>query len=263
MARDARREWLRGEVTAWEQRGLLSPAQADAIRALYPVERGGTAWGVIVFASLGAVIAGLGVILLFAYNWDRIPRLGKLGLVCASLLAAHGAAWLTRRRRPDERGLPEGLHLLGTMLFGAGIWLVAQAYHIGEHYPNAFLIWSIGALALGLAWSSVPQLLLGTVLLVVWSGMERMAFDTPQWAGWGVPLALLLPFAWRLRSRLLAAVAIPACVLGLAWSVPDLPESGRVTVGMLMGVGAVLIGAAVHGRRAGGGLADLAPVLGF
>lgn len=37
------------------------------------------------------------------------------------------------------------------MLFGAGIWLVAQIYHIEEHYPNGFLIWGLGAMAL--AWA--------------------------------------------------------------------------------------------------------------
>ena len=40
--------------------------------------------------------------------------------------------------------------MLGTLFFGAGIWLVAQIYHIDEHFPNGFLIWGLGALAL--AW---------------------------------------------------------------------------------------------------------------
>ena len=41
------------------------------------------------------------------------------------------------------------------MLFGAGIWLVAQVYHIEEHFPDGFLIWGIGALALAWAMPSI------------------------------------------------------------------------------------------------------------
>ncbi len=37
------------------------------------------------------------------------------------------------------------------MFYGAGIWLVAQIYNIDEHYPNGFLFWALGALAM--AWA--------------------------------------------------------------------------------------------------------------
>ena len=46
---------------------------------------------------------------------------------------------------------------LGTMFFGAGIWLIAQVYHIDEHYPNGFLLWGLGALAMAWALRSIPQ----------------------------------------------------------------------------------------------------------
>ena len=46
----------------------------------------------------------------------------------------------------------KSLHLAGTILFGAGIWLVAQIYHIDEHYPNAFFFWGFGAMTM--AWAT-------------------------------------------------------------------------------------------------------------
>ena len=98
-----------------------------------------------------AVVAGLGVILLFAYNWHAIPKFGKLGLVFGALVAAHAAGLWLFQRADWRKQLGEALSLLGTMLFGAGIWLVAQMYHIDEHYPNGFLLWAAGAVAL--AWT--------------------------------------------------------------------------------------------------------------
>ena len=87
-------------------------------------------------------------ILFFAYNWAAIPKFLKLALVFAALVTSHGAALWVTRRNPANHSLVEGLHILGTMMFGAGIWLIAQIYHIDEHYPNAFLVWGLGALGL-------------------------------------------------------------------------------------------------------------------
>jgi len=36
--------------------------------------------------------------------------------------------------------------LLGVILFGSNIMLIAQIYHIDSHFPNGVLMWSLGAL---------------------------------------------------------------------------------------------------------------------
>lgn len=262
MADQSRVAWLRGEVETWAREGLIAPAQAESLRSRYPLVEAKPAWSVTLFACLGAVIAGLGVILLFAYNWDRIPRLGKLTIAGLALLAAHGGGVLVRARRRDSGGgLAEGLHLLGTMLFGAGVWLVAQAYHIGEHYPNAFLVWALGALALGLALASSAQLVLGALLLVVWAGVERIAFDTPMSAALILLLAVVMPCAWRWRSRLLAGVAAPLSILSLLFAMPDEAFDGGVVIVSLMGLAALMVALAEWGRDrdAGGGAVFAGP----
>ena len=72
---------------------------------------------------------GLGVILLFAYNWQDMHKFAKLGVIFGALLLAHGGGlWLRQQRCPD--GVVEAAHLLGSMLFGADIFLIAQIYHI-------------------------------------------------------------------------------------------------------------------------------------
>ena len=77
--------WLLAEIDRWKADGLVSAEQADRIRARYgrpdaaaAGPQGSIPWGLIVFASAGAIVIGLGVILLFAYNWDEIPKPGKL-----------------------------------------------------------------------------------------------------------------------------------------------------------------------------------------
>lgn len=90
------------------------------------------------------------------------------------------------------------------MLFGAGIWLVAQIYHIEEHYPNGFLIWGLGAMALAWALPSVARAILAVLLLVLWNGFEVFDFKNPQALSPLLISAGTLPLAWAHRSRVLA-----------------------------------------------------------
>ncbi|UCD81221.1 MAG: DUF2157 domain-containing protein [Desulfobacterales bacterium] len=212
-------KWLLAEIDLWLSEGLISTDQAAELKRRYPAPEHGTAWGRIIFFSIGAVLFGLGVILLFAYNWERMHKFAKLAVIFLGLLAAHGTGFRLRRKEGRFRTAGEGLHLAGTMFFGAGIWLVAQIYHINEHYPNAFLIWGFGALAMAWALPSISHAILAAVLLVLWNGFEAFDFKNPHLLSPFIILGGLLPLAWIYRWRVLLAITIGAFMLMLAFSV--------------------------------------------
>jgi uncharacterized membrane protein len=196
-------KWLLDEIESWRRENLISNEQARQLNTRYSAEASEDGWGKIVLSAAGAVIFGLGVILFFAYNWDGMHRLTKLAVVLLSLLFAHVAGWRLGRDAGPRRKLGESLHLLGTMLFGAGIWLVAQIYHIDEHYPNGILVWSLGALTFAWALPSVAHGLLALLLIALWSGFEIFDFrNVNHWGFWMLALAVI-PLAWRQRSRVL------------------------------------------------------------
>lgn len=251
MGRQKQIEWLRDEVGQWARDGVVSEAQRAAILERYPVSAPSVAWGTIIFSSLGAVIAGLGVILLLAYNWADITKVQKLTLVLGSVLIAHIIGLKFFRGEERRRPLGEGLCLLGTMLFGAGIWLVAQIYHIDEHFPNAFLIWGVGALALGVTMPSVPQAILAAVLLVIWGGVERVEFGDPMFVAPILMALVIIPMAYRRRSRLLLGVAVPALVLSYAFAVPHDGGQPWLVLSALLSLSALMIAASYHVRRRG------------
>lgn len=200
--------WLMAEIDRWTAEGLVSPEQATRLRQRYSQPKEGPPWGLLVFASAGAVVIGLGIILLFAYNWDDIPKFGKLALIFGAVIGAHAGGLALYRRGDWQRKLGEALSLLGTMFYGSAIWLVAQIYHIDEHYPNGFLLWALGALVLAWVLESIPQALLATVLFAFWGGAETLNFDRPDY--WAL-LAVLVgigPLAWRKRSAVLTATVL-------------------------------------------------------
>lgn len=243
--------WLLTEIERWEADGLVSTEQARRLRERYKASADGTSWGTVVFASAGAVVVGLGVILMLAYNWDEIPKFGKLTLVFASVATAHffGLRW--EQRSDWWRQLGAAMNLLGTMCFGAGIWLIAQIYHIDEHYPNGFLFWGLGALAMAWALESVLQGLLATVLFAIWGGCESFAFRDPNL--WALPLLVLTisPLAWRRQSALLLGVLLAAVQFLLLANLTTIGAGAHMLTSSLAW-GAFLV--AVARLMAGGGL---------
>ncbi len=251
MAEKKQVEWLWREVDQWVRDGVVSETQKVEILGRYPAAVSSVAWGTIIFSSLGAVIAGLGVILLLAYNWADITKVQKLTLVLGSVLIAHLVGLHLFRGEERRRPLGEGLCLLGTMLFGAGIWLVAQIYHIDEHFPNAFLIWGLGALAMALSMPSIPQAILAAILLVVWGGVERVQFDSPMFVAPLLLALVIIPLASIRRSRLLLAVALPGLVLSYAFAVPHDGGQPWLVLSVLLSLSALMIATSYHVRRRG------------
>ena len=211
--------WLRDEINLWVIEGIIGPDQGTALKLRYPAPAEGTAWGRIIFFSIGATLFGLGVILIFAYNWERMHKFVKLAVIFAALIGAHGAGFWLKQSRSQYQAAGEGLHLLGTMLFGAGIWLIAQVYHIEEYYPNAFLIWGLGALALAWSMPSIAHGIVAAILLVLWNCFEAFDFKNPQLISPFLILVGLMPLASLRRSRVLLTVGLIAFLMTLFTSV--------------------------------------------
>lgn len=210
-SQDDKIRWLQGQLQSWVRAGVIDTACAESIGRLYPDPQSKTSrpWAMLVFSGIGSVVIGLGIILLFAYNWHEMSKLAKLAVIFGSLILAHliGINFFVRSDR--FKGLGEAITVLGTMLFGAGIWLIAQIYHIEEHFPNAFLFWGAGALLMAWTMPSVIQAVLAAVLLTIWTATESVAFDT------AVPyvfvfLLSLFPLAYKKHNGLLVSVLLLA-----------------------------------------------------
>lgn len=79
--------WLLSELETWVQEGIINDAQARAIQNRYPTPEQASTWGRVAFAAFSAILMGLGVILLFAYNGDKIHKFAKFGIVFFALIA--------------------------------------------------------------------------------------------------------------------------------------------------------------------------------
>ncbi|MHC4194768.1 MAG: DUF2157 domain-containing protein [Planctomycetota bacterium] len=206
---DDKIQWLGNQLSRWTNENLIDENTADKIRQLYPQSRTSRPWAMIVFSGIGACVIGLGIILLFAYNWADMSKFTKLAIIFGSIAISHSVGITTFLRSERFKALGEALTIIGTMLFGSGIWLIAQIYHIEEHFPNAFLFWGIGAALLAWTMPSIAQAVIAAILFTLWAIMEGAAFGTSVPYIFGL-LLLLFPLAYIKRNGLLICVLLLA-----------------------------------------------------
>jgi uncharacterized membrane protein len=160
--------WLIKETKIWVNSGIISSDQADRIIGLYPAENKNRLIPVLLL--LGAILLGAGVIMFFASNWQYIPKWGKITLVLIPLILFHISAQVTHNNYPR---LSQALSLLGCIMFGSGIWLIAQIFHVNAHFPNGILFWLLGVLPVAFFLREELPLGLSALLLASWVLAEQ------------------------------------------------------------------------------------------
>jgi uncharacterized membrane protein len=160
---------LREEIQGWVEKNIISLSQAEAISQQYGMDyhtRSQHSFGYHVLVVLGYLFIGLSIITLIGANWDEIPRALRMGVLIATTLTMHLAGLLYLRS--DQPAVATGWFFLGCLMYGASIMLIAQIYHIGEHFPDGIFWWAIGTLPLALLLGSNLLMALTMVLALTW-----------------------------------------------------------------------------------------------
>ncbi len=161
------------EAGSWVEKGIIDREQARRICALYGIDFDNNeqhSMGYYVLVALGYLFVGLAVITLLSRNWDEIPRALRMVGVIALTLGVNLRALQLYARGQERAGV--GLFFLGGLLYGAAIMLIAQIYHLGEHFPDGILWWALGIAPIALLTGSALIGLLAMGLAVIWFFVE-------------------------------------------------------------------------------------------
>jgi uncharacterized membrane protein len=204
---------LERDLVRWREAGWVSEAGADAIRR--ELVQSGRGIGLsTALAVLGAVLIGFAAMSFVAANWQDMPRIARLMLIVAALWGCYGVAGLLASRRLE--GFAEAAVLAGVGLFGAGIMLVAQMYHIDGNPPDAVLTWAMGALLAGVLLRSNPALAAAMLLIGLWTGWQTGLIERVHWPfllGWGAVAAAFFWRRWRPGLHL-SAIVLSGWIIG-------------------------------------------------
>lgn len=214
------RRQLRQEAQNWQTDGLISPTQFQHLTDRYQLDRLDAQDKnrfTQILIGLGCILIGLGVITFVAANWQDIPREARVALLLSLFISVNFAGfWLWRDRSSDQwqQRLGQGLLLLGALILGANMSLMAQMFHIGGSAYGLFLTWGIGVLAMAysLRLTSLGMLSVLLVGIGYWWGwwevlrtheisvLSLIVQQMPLMAG-----LMYLPLAYWCRSRVLFA----------------------------------------------------------
>ena len=141
------RQQLETEVKTWEQDGTITSEQSQTILSKYVVVSPLYGKLVVIVATLGAILAGVGIILFVSANWQEIPRIGKLVLLIVLVLVMYVLGYWLKYERDFPR-IGGALIFVGTMVFGAAIFLIGQQYHMPVDDPRLLTWWFVGVIPL-------------------------------------------------------------------------------------------------------------------
>lgn len=225
--------WFLQELPQLIEAGVLDAATAERLRGYYSsVVSARGFWGRLLFPLLGAVLIGLGLILLIAHNWDQWSKAARLGVAFVPLLLGQLACMWALIKAAESRVWREASAAFTALAFAAALALVGQIYHFPGDLDRYLLSCALVALPL-------VYLLDASLLAVLCAaGLLGWAMTAPdrQASVWPVVglFALLVPHVLRrlrtsaesLRLSLLLAGLLPAFFAASFVALPDLPRLG-------------------------------------
>lgn len=216
--------WLWRELPGLVAAGVVDAETAERLRRHYgpPGQAVGRSLLMGILAGLGAACVGLGVILIFAHNWDSLPREVKTGLAFAPLIFGQALAAGVILKRGDSWAWREGAAAWWVLSVGACIALVSQTWHIQGELDDFLLTWLVLGIPAAHLLNSSTAIVLALAGILSWTayagthGASSLALTY-----WALMAAVLPHLWWAARRGVAARVAVVTPALA-ATMIPSL-----------------------------------------
>lgn len=141
-------KWIEKEAYKWMVQGIISDDQRRQIVNRYA----GPKYGIGILPILAGLLIGLSVLSFIAANWQAISPLIRLLLIIVLTSGMYVAGEKLQQR--GQNWLGEGLVGAGLLIFGAGLFLLVQTYHLMFYNAALFIVWGLAGLALTYLYAS-------------------------------------------------------------------------------------------------------------
>lgn len=134
---------LEKELPVLVDAGIISRDSAEKIRDFYKKEYpdAGNSRLFAVFGIIGAILVGLGIILIIAHNWDELSRTTKSFFAFLPLLTGQAFCFYALIKKPGSAAWKESASVFLFFAVGTSISLVGQVYNIPGDFTSFILTW--------------------------------------------------------------------------------------------------------------------------
>ena len=246
MISDKFRRELREQAKLWEAEGLIDTSFYQQLSERYQFNTLETASRnrfLSILMSLGGILLGIGVITFVSANWQVWSREVRVAMLLSLFVAVNAAGFYLWRippsrsknshpNMPATKGrnklLGEGLLLLGALILGANMALMAQMFHIGGSSYGLFLTWGIGVLGMAYSLRLTSLGVLSALLsgfgywLAVFDFSSKFEFSWLEVLVRQMPIAasiMFVPLAYWCRSRAIFAIGAIVLIFSLQVSI--------------------------------------------
>ena len=123
---------------------IITTETANKINNYYKAKKGNNANKLfIVFGILGAILVGLGIILILAHNWDNLPRIVKTILAFIPLVIGQIICGFVLLKKNRNTTWIESSSVFLFFAVGASISLISQIYNIPGNIASFVLTWML------------------------------------------------------------------------------------------------------------------------
>lgn len=153
----------------------------------------------IVFGILGALLVGLGIILIIAHNWDDLNKVTKLFIAFLPLAVGQVICAFSIFKRPNSVAWREASSTFLFFAIASSISIVSQVYNIHGNLGRFLLVWMLLSLPIiYTSRSSVASLLYW--IGITWYACEVSYFQYPQQTAYyyWLLVAAAITHYWRL-----------------------------------------------------------------
>ncbi|MCG8310672.1 MAG: DUF2157 domain-containing protein [Cytophagales bacterium] len=157
---------------------------------------------IVIFSILGALLIGLGIILIIAHNWDELSRSTKAAFAFLPLVIGQSIGVYVLLKKADSTGWREAAAAFLFCTVGASISLISQIYNIPGNLSTFLLTWMVLCLpTVYLLRSAIASMLI--IAGITYYACETSYWarnDRPSWEYW-VVVALLIPHYYSLYRK--------------------------------------------------------------
>lgn len=201
-------KYILRDLPALVQAGVITEETAGRIKAYYAQREGQTGSNrlVIVFGILGALLVGMGLVLIIAHNWDNLSKVAKLAVALAPLLMGQAACAYTLWKRTDSTAWRESAATFLFFAIAISISIVGQVYHMEGNFPRFLMTWMLLSVpVIYVMRSSLASLL--CIVGITWYGCEISYFKSffhtmpVPWGYWLILLLVIPHYIYLQRRR--------------------------------------------------------------
>jgi len=183
---------------------VISTDTAQDIQAYYQQRKDNTGNRLfMVFGVLGAILIGLGIILILAHNWDNLSKNIKLLIAFLPLVLGQGLCAFTLFKKSDSSTWRESSATFLLFAVGASIALVSQIYNLSGSLSSFLLTWILLTLPLTYIMRSSMVALLGLAGITWYTtiiGYDENFRDSGYWH-FLLLVGVLLPHYYLLYKK--------------------------------------------------------------